>query len=148
MDCINWHLFIDKHGYGIAHVGKRTVFAHRLAYCNDRKIRLEDIDGKVIMHTCDNPACVNPEHLKEGSQRENMEDMAEKNRSCIGEKNPRATLSVNQCIEIVRDYEPYKKGLVKIMAEKYGVSERNIRKVATGERWNKALQAAPKPGDV
>jgi hypothetical protein len=36
--------------------------------------------GKVVMHTCDNPQCVNPEHLRLGTQKENIMDMHQKKR--------------------------------------------------------------------
>ena len=39
--------------------------------------------GKIIMHTCDNPICVNPDHLRVGTQRQNVEDMIAKDRANI-----------------------------------------------------------------
>lgn len=145
-ECDEWHLAKDKHGYGVAHVGKKRVFAHRLAYCEWRGLSLGDISGQVVMHKCDNPSCVNPNHLKLGTQQDNMSDMADKNRSCIGQRNGRSKLTEEQCREIIRDYRPYVKGMVAEMSLKYGVSERAIRKIATGERWS-YVKVKPEPGD-
>ena len=47
-------------------------------------------EGLVIRHTCDNPACINPDHLKPGTQKDNVHDMFERNRfrDAKGENNP------------------------------------------------------------
>jgi hypothetical protein len=59
--------------------GKRH-YVHRLAYCEAHAIDIEDIVGQVVMHTCDNPACINPEHLRLGTQADNLADMLSKGR--------------------------------------------------------------------
>ena len=52
--------------------------AHRVGY---RWFRGEIPRGKLLLHMCDNPSCVNPEHLSAGSYLENFEDMIEKGRA-------------------------------------------------------------------
>ena len=54
---------------------------HRAEYCLANGLTLEDIAGLVVMHTCDNPRCINPEHLVLGTQRDNMLDMRNKGRA-------------------------------------------------------------------
>lgn len=58
-----------------------SVRMHRAEYCLANGLTLEDIAGLVVMHTCDNPRCSNPEHLVLGTQRDNMLDMRNKGRA-------------------------------------------------------------------
>lgn len=69
-------------GYGIANDGEKTVTAHRLAY----RIWKGGIpDGGFVCHRCDNPPCINPEHLFLGDINVNVRDSVEKNRHARGE---------------------------------------------------------------
>ena len=73
--CWLWSGTKDNHGYGKISFGGRTrkqdLRAHRLSY----ELHYGPIaEGMNICHVCDTPACVNPSHLYEGSQRENMQD--------------------------------------------------------------------------
>jgi len=79
--CWQWNGSKDQNGYGKLSIGnkicKRDIKAHRLSY----EMRFGPIrDGNVICHTCDNPNCVNPNHLFEGTQKDNMRDASRKNR--------------------------------------------------------------------
>lgn len=58
-----------------------SVRMHRAEYCLANGLTLGDIVGLVVMHTCDNPCCINPEHLVLGTQRDNMLDMRSKGRA-------------------------------------------------------------------
>ena len=53
-----------KAGYGHTGVRGKTEYIHRVAYCKAHGLDIEDIRGKVVMHTCDNPRCYNPENLR------------------------------------------------------------------------------------
>jgi hypothetical protein len=68
-------------GYGAVRFGRATVLAHRLAYAMHYGV---DPAGKFVCHRCDNPPCVNPEHLFLGSPRDNVIDMHKKGRYRIG----------------------------------------------------------------
>lgn len=76
-------------GYGRIRVGGVHWMAHRYALSVHLKRPLEE--GCVVMHLCDNPACVNPEHLREGTQKENMQDCKDKGRmhKATGPRAPR-----------------------------------------------------------
>jgi hypothetical protein len=70
--CMEWQANRDARGYGRIRVftdGKWTnALAHRVAYTLDH----DDIpSGMVVMHACDNPSCVNVEHLRLGLQQHN-----------------------------------------------------------------------------
>lgn len=76
-ECWEWIGNLDKDGYGfLMHYGK-VIKGHRYAYI----IMHGDIEeGKSICHSCDNRKCVNPHHLFQGSQLENIQDCIAKGR--------------------------------------------------------------------
>lgn len=79
--CWLWTSVVDHGGYG--HIGEgvrggRWLIAHRLSWelANGRRVPR----GKYVLHSCDTPACVRPEHLRIGTQRENMADKVARGR--------------------------------------------------------------------
>jgi hypothetical protein len=94
--CWLWNGVLDKDGYGffgITHcVGRdkysRNFRAHRLAwsYRNKRPVP----DGMVVMHTCDIPRCVNPDHLRVGTNADNQRDRVNKGHKPLGPKQQSA----------------------------------------------------------
>lgn len=75
-DCHIWTHTKNTGGYGMFPVGGKLFLAHRLAFLLDGG----EFGSPVVMHTCDNPACVNPKHLCGGTHKDNMQDMFEKGR--------------------------------------------------------------------
>ena len=67
----------DRRGYGSFSIGGVNYRAHRVSYTWAHG---EIPKGKVILHLCDIPSCVNPLHLKMGTQKENVQDMIRKGR--------------------------------------------------------------------
>lgn len=87
-DCWPWTASVNNHGYGRMRVNGKLVYAQRLSYI----IHFGEIEkgsgyhGICVLHKCDNPLCVNPNHLFLGTHKNNMEDKTNKKRcnSAIG----------------------------------------------------------------
>ena len=97
-------------------------------------------EGMQVLHKCDTPSCVNPEHLFLGTQIDNIKDMCSKGRqsSCKGEKHPKAKLTAEE-VAIIKD-EIAKtsrvfRGKYSSLAKRYGVTNASIRAIATGTSW-------------
>ena len=88
-DCWEWQNATNNIGYGMFRwtSGKMRT-AHRASY----EIYKGPIpEGMIVCHTCDNPKCVNPEHLWVGTRKDNYDDMVSKGRRVtpmIGKKMP------------------------------------------------------------
>mgnify|MGYP000849670227 CR=1 FL=1 len=94
--------------------------------------------GKVVMHLCDNRKCVNPDHLKIGTQSENLKDMYNKNRQGDrvfpkGTNHHLTTLTEDQVKEIKQRAKP---GLFRKLAREFNVSRTTIRNIFTGFTWS------------
>lgn len=75
--CWEWTGARDGNGYGNLFDGEKMQKAHRLSHA----IFIGPIPEKMlVMHSCDNPPCVNPKHLKAATYSENMQDASLKNR--------------------------------------------------------------------
>lgn len=137
--CIEWSKSKCR-GYGQLTIKGRHHKAHRLAYAKAHGLSIEDIKGMHVRHRCDNPACINPEHLELGTHADNMRDMAERGRANAlrGEMHPYAKLTWAQVQEIRRRYKPRDKvDGARPMSKEFGVDERHLRKIAIGKHWRK-----------
>jgi len=112
---------LNNSGYGVVRYEKRTQLAHRVSF----KIHNQSVDitEKCVLHACDNPCCVNPDHLFIGSHLDNMNDMRFKGRS-------NAKLSYKKVAEIRESILSNKE-----LAKAYGVSERTIRYAKNKSKW-------------
>lgn len=75
--CWIWRAARTKDGYGVMRIAGRLAYAHRLAYA----MAYGSPGRRIVRHRCDNPRCVNPMHLKAGTQRDNVHDMIAKGRA-------------------------------------------------------------------
>lgn len=110
-ECWPWIGAKDPGGYGRFLFRGKVVKAHRLALAT-----IVDVDvivagrlgstGVVVLHTCDNPDCVNPAHLRAGAQVDNVRDAASKKRmrGPVGQTHPMTSITDDQVAEIRRLY--------------------------------------------
>lgn len=130
--CWEWTGFKMSSGYGrFSQAGRNssqpTELAHRASY----RIFNGDPSGTGVMHSCDNPCCVNPEHLSLGTQTDNMRDAKNKGRNASGEAHGRSKLTL---IEVNRIRET--EGLFqREIAEIFNVSQATVSDIKNGRKW-------------
>lgn len=129
--CWNWSGAKDKDGYGFFRdENTKQVKAHRWSY----KYHNGNLqNGMVICHSCDNPSCVNPQHLWQGTHQDNENDKDAKNRrkgAHIGTGNHCVVLTEKEVIEIWNSNDTKAD-----LGRAYGVSESTIRKIHWGQTW-------------
>lgn len=88
--CWLWTGGLDRHGYGRFGFGHKKWKAHRASW----EVFVGKIpDDMYMLHKCDNPQCIRPQHLFLGTQMDNMRDMQQKGRSRYGGKKPEVKTS-------------------------------------------------------
>jgi hypothetical protein len=130
--CWIWTAIINKNGYGIICIKRKRILAHRFSY----EFHVKKIpEGMIICHRCDNPGCVNPNHLFIGTHADNIKDKLQKGRGDCpkGEKCVRAKLTNEKVLQI---REMIKDGIFNILiAEKFGVHPNTILAIKKGKAW-------------
>ena len=159
--CWLWTGPLDNKGYGLEMDGDKIRLAHRLMY---ERSRGPIPAGLFVCHHCDNPRCVNPEHLFLGTLQDNVADMVAKGRQLKGERHPmhlrpeirptgvrngmhthpearqygernhKARLTQAQVLEI---RELYATGAYRQadLAARFNVGKSNISAIVRGETW-------------
>ena len=124
--CWIWTGALGSDGYGRASHNGATVLAHRLSYIKYKGFI--DPPSMLVLHTCDKPACVNPEHLFLGTQQDNVNDMVSKGRAkfpTAGESNHRSLLSDAEFEDVIAwiDLDVP----LRWIANEYGLSLRTVQ---------------------
>lgn len=135
-DCVVFTGKTNKDGYGQIGVSQgngRTELAHRCAW---QLTRGPIPAGLLVLHMCDNPPCINPDHLWLGTQFDNMRDCINKDRRALqrpqyGERNHRAKLTD----EAVREIRALPETSSAYFAQRFGVSLSAIKLARSGKTW-------------
>ncbi len=107
--------------------GKRSTFSHRASWT----INVGPIPNRLnVLHRCDNPSCVRPDHLFLGTSADNTADMIAKDRQCRGERSHTAKLTSQQVIEIRNS------GLTqRQIVERYGIVQSVASAILLRKSW-------------
>jgi hypothetical protein len=138
--CWEW-VGAKQHGYGNFSINGKGYRSHRVSweFFNEKPIP----NGLEVCHHCDNPSCINPDHLFLGTHEDNLRDMNNKNRAFFrkgmnmnsGNLNPSAKLSLLQVKEIKESLKNFKPGLCTELALQYRVCNSTIKDIKQGRKW-------------
>ena len=137
--CIEWKMSLINSGYGAMRIGAgRRVLAHRAAWI----IKYGEIpDGMFVLHNCDNKRCVNVEHLRIGTQKDNMRDAMERGQHPFANGNPKwIKLNAN---DLPKVFKLRAEGWTQQrIADSFGVSRPLISLLLSGklQRTNRSLE--------
>lgn len=117
--------------------------AHRMVYCEHAKVSWESIRGLVVRHRCDNPRCINPEHLEIGTVYDNNQDRHKRGRDAVGAANGNCKWpdSVIEAVRVLRGKS------VRYIARATGVPKSTVHQILSGEIRNVPNRAHPRCGD-
>lgn len=138
--CWLWLGALDGKGYGYL-AGTRglpAVKAHRVSYEWHSGEPIPP--GIFVCHVCDNPPCVNPEHLFLGTNADNMRDMVSKGRQACheGALNPNVKLTEQQ-LDVMLELR--RGGMVQTeIASRFGVSQSAVSAILSGRAWASRLK--------
>ncbi len=135
-ECWEWCAARDEDGYGKIKIAGKNRRTHRISY----QLHVGQIaPGSQVLHKCDNPPCVNPDHLFVGSNDDNMADKSIKMRVVRGDMSPHAKLSAVTVSEMRQEYAL---GTVRQvdLAKKHGVDQTTISLALCMKTWNPSVK--------
>lgn len=127
----------NKYIRGVIRVNNKFIKVHRISY----NLHYGEIPpGLEVCHKCDNPLCVNPDHLELGTHQKNMEDCVHRGRLIVphlsGEDHPGVKLTQDQVNEIKIS------NITQVeLAKKYGVSQTRVSRIKRGKTWRVSNEA-------
>jgi hypothetical protein len=119
--CVDFVGYHDRDGYG--QIGRKTK-AHRQAFLNAHGWL-----PKIVMHTCDNPSCIEPTHLVAGSPKENTADMMAKGRAKFAGR----CLTLEQVADVRRRVAAGE--IQRAIARELKVHPMTINRIVRGRSW-------------
>lgn len=136
-ECWEWQA-ASVNGYGSFYTPDRHFQAHRFSY----KLKVEDPGDEYVLHTCDNPSFVNPEHLYLGDQQDNLNDAVSRGRTASREEHGVSKLTIKEVSHIKWKLENTNLTHAEI-AEKYSIGKGNISPISRGVTWDDVKPESP-----
>jgi hypothetical protein len=129
--CWLWRGCTQLNGYGVYGMDYKIVRAHRASYVIFKGAIPK---GLLVLHSCDNRLCVNPEHLRTGTHKDNSRDAIKRNRQIRGSGHGRSKISEEYVLHLRKQYDG-KHGSIKRLADKEGLSKELVRKILKRLLW-------------
>lgn len=126
--CWLWQGNLYKNNYGVFYVKSKPERAHRISWLihNKKEIPI----GMEIRHSCNNPQCVNPQHLLLGTHKQNMMDR------CFSDKPPFLNGCAKLCVENIKDIRTqWPSRSISSLAKEYNLSETTISNIVHNRSW-------------
>ena len=131
LSCWPWTASLNTSGYGQIRIDGKNVAAHRLVW---ESAFGELPAGMNVCHRCDNPPCVNPNHLFLGTQSDNMRDCATKDRA--NKPKGSAVHTSRLTADDVENIRANAMNLTQVaLAELFGVSQASVSAILRRETW-------------
>lgn len=127
--CWEWRGRRARRGYGVFHLDGKDRLAHRVALERSGVVVPDDM---FVLHSCDNPPCVNPAHLRVGSFEDNMRDKLDRDRQARGETSPLSKLTAAEVAEIKARLAIATNAAI---GAAFGVSAGTIHAIRIGRTW-------------
>jgi len=135
-ECVDHGRKGNEDGYTKTRYEGKTTNLHRVIYAKLNGLSLNQLQGIVIRHKCDNPRCINPDHLEPGTVADNNRDRAQRGRSQRGSRHWQAALTEEKVSAIREEYR-YRdpEHSIRVLARKYGVTYSTIQTIVKGAGW-------------
>jgi hypothetical protein len=134
--CWEWTRCLSRKGYGQFRMNNRTTYTHR--YVLETKLGRPIRVGYMACHSCNNRKCCNPDHIREGTAKDNTQDMINSGRQATGDAVAHRGESHSMCklteaqVRAIRETT----GLsVREVGRRYGVSATTISCIRLGKTW-------------
>lgn len=130
-ECIDWPFWKDYQGYGrISNKENRRGMKDRATHVILESSGKPRPSKAFALHSCDNPSCVNPNHLRWGTHQDNTDDMCSRRRQAYGERNGTSKLTEMDVRHIRVDTRSQ-----RVVGRDYGVAQSTISQIKSKRLW-------------
>jgi hypothetical protein len=131
--CWEWIGAFKDGRYGQFCLNGKKDRAHRQSW---RMVHGEIPAGMCVLHSCDNPSCVNPDHLFLGTKLDNATDMVSKGRSARGESASKTKLTEDQARFIKDNYIRGSRSMgAPSLGKMFGITHQAVQSIVNGQSW-------------
>lgn len=134
--CWTWTGRRNEFGYGTFSVRGKSRGAHRVALALSMGVDINALGDQCVLHSCDNPSCVNPAHLRLGTPADNAADRDARSRRKAprGAEHWKARLTEDDIRQIRAAYKP-RYGALADLGREYGVTNAMILRIVKRQAW-------------